>query len=339
MNRWFAERVVRQAESTVVEGYPRLEVFPPERPSAPETSSPHRSTTAGFRHVRHISHGQLHTIKVHEDRRAEWLENPTDSPGTSASPHRNPTAGSRHAQQPRDKGTADRSKASGSTTAAGLARHANSDGSGRMTKHIRFARPPSHHSPAASAATASVLPRIAKPSPNVPPIDDRQPSSSVDKRMAVCKPRPSDDRGASETTSKEGPLSRRAHVSGMSLGSSSSSSSLEEGQSALAHCNEPPPRPRSIPSLPARTRQDKRKPADSGAIEACDAAGWSLLSASLQRYASIEASTQGASAYVTDNIERERPSPSSFNSWRDKWQLPQRRPYRDIHGGKLRSST
>jgi len=343
---WFAKRVVRQAESTADDAYPTLVAFPPEHPSAadpPGTSaSPHRNTTAPMmpgRSIPHISCIQWHTFMAHEDRRAEWLENPADSPGTSASPHRNTTAGSRHAQkQLRDKGTTDRSKASRPTTAAGLARQAKIDENVRMPKHVRFAQPPSHHSPVASPAAASILPRFAKPSLTVLPIDDRRPSSSFAMRKTAVR-EPSNVRGAyvrDDKTIREGLLSRRAHVSGPSL---ESSSSLEEGQSALANRNEPPPGPRGMPSLPARSRQERRQPEDHGAIQACDAAGSSLLTASLHRYyASIEASPQAASAYVTDNMEQARPSPSSVRSWREIGQLPQRRTYRDIQGDKLRSS-
>jgi hypothetical protein len=289
---------VRQEESTAYRASQSLVAFPPERPSA------------------------------------------EDSPGTSAKPHRNAAAGSRHAQRPRDKGTADRSKASRSTTAPGLARQAKSENVRMPKKHIRNDRPPSHHSPAASAAASGVLPRIAKPSPTVPPIDDRRPSSSSAMRMRTAVREPSNARGASvrddKTASREGHLSRRAHVSGPSL---ESSSSLEEGQSALAHRNEPPPWPRGMQSLPVRSRQEGYQPANHGANEACNAAGSSLLSAALQRYyASIEASPHGASAYVTDNKEQARPSPPPFHSWQDQGHLPQRRTYRDVHGDKMRSS-
>lgn len=295
MNLWFAKRVVRQAESTAVEACPSRVAAPPEHPSA------------------------------------------TDSPGKSSSPHRSTTAGSRDAQRPgpRDKGTADCSKASRPTTAAGLARQAKSDENARVPKHVRNTQPPSRHS---SAPSASALPCIAKPSPTVPPIDDRRSSSSFAMRVRE----PPHARGASvrddKDTSGVEHLLPRAYVSGPRL---ESSSSLEEEQPTFAHRNEPPPRPRGMPSLPARSRQEEHRPAGHGAIEACDAAGSSLLSASLQRYyASIEAWPQGASACVTDNMGHARPSPSSFHPWRDQGQLPspRRRTYRDIHGGKLRSS-
>ena len=258
---------------------------------------------------------------------------PPERPSTADSP--GTTARARHAQRQSDKGAADRLKASGSTTAAGLARQAKNDNVRMPKKHIRNDQPPSHHSPAASAA-ADVLPRIAKPSPTVPPIDDRRPSMRI--RAPVREP--SNTRGASghedKTASRGKHLSRRAHV----RRPSPESSSFEEGQSALAHRNEPPPRPRGMQSLSMRSRQEGRQPADHGANESCDAAGSSLLSAALQQYyASVEASLQGASACVTDNMEQARPSLPPFHSWRDQGQLPQRRKYRDVRGDKMSSST
>ena len=280
MTRWSSKRAVRQAESTADDAYPSLVAFPPQHPSAADPpgtpASPHRNTTTPMmpgRSIPHISCIQWHTFKVQEDRRAEWLKTPTDSPNT--------TAGSRRAQRPRDKGA------------------------------------------------ATVL-----------PIDDRRPPSSFAMRNTAVR-EPSDTRGASvrnhKIVSRGGHLSRRAHVSGRSL---ESSSPLEGGQYALANRNEPTPGPRVVPSQPARYRQERLQPEDHAALEACDAAGSSLLSASLHRYyASIEASPQEASAYVTDKMEQARPSPSSFHSSRDQGQLAQRRTVRDIHGDKLCSST
>jgi hypothetical protein len=291
------------------------------------------------------------SVEVEEEETAAHRAEELSSPSARL----NATAKSRPTEQVRGESLAHRPKAPRSTTKAGPSRQASDDRNTRM--------PSARNSPSAASILRHVdtLPVLRKPTLHHRP---SSPSSSCAMGVRTADTRkPSNVRFAS---ARDCNTSRVEHSS---LRSYVCEQMPEEERPSFTHRNEHTPKPRGMPAK-ARLRQEKRQPAGYGATAACDAAGSSLLHAALQDYyASAEALPQGARSIRCESSRLADPAQDRTNGCRnqDAGAFETRRPSvplrdagvtsgsrlygngikqaarplapRDIHGGKLHSTT